>query len=224
MTMTNSLTISCSYDLICPWCWIAKVNLERALIRLKEYRPELRVKIEWHGVQLIPEVPEQGWSFAEFYERRLGNKQAVALRQRQVNQAAAQAGLEINFDKITVFPNTAMAHAVLNYAQRFRSAETFEKLLDRLYLGYFILGENLGDPQTIFKLAHDVGIARAVLESWLANPESVQTKHSPRVSGVPNYVFGGTFAVSGVQSPEKYLSIMSTILQTRIKDVCVEQT
>jgi predicted DsbA family dithiol-disulfide isomerase len=214
--MSTSLTITCSYDLICPWCWIAKVNLERALIRLKAYRPELRVKIEWHGVQLIPEVPEQGWSFTAFYERRLGGKQAVAQRQQQVSQIAEAAGLGINFDKIEVFPNTDKAHALLDYAQKYRSEETFEKLLNRLYLGYFFLGENLSDSELIFKLAQDVGIGRIVLESWFSDTDGVLIERSKRlrVRGVPYYVFDGNIEVSGAQSPEKYLSLMSAVLQT----------
>jgi predicted DsbA family dithiol-disulfide isomerase len=218
--MNDLLKISCHFDLICPWCWIAKVNLERALIRLKENRPGLRVKIEWHGVQLIPEVPEQGWSFAEFYERRLGSKQAVAARQLQVNQVAEAAGLLVNFDRMTVFPNTAMAHALLDYAQRYRSDETFAKLLDRLFLGYFVLGENLSDPELIFELARNVGIGRIVLESWMSNQDSVVANRpkSRRVGGVPYYIFNDHVAVSGVQSPETYLSIISNSLQMRTQD------
>src|SRR5215471_1159588 len=98
--MTNNLDIDVFFDLICPWCLIGKHQLRRALAQLAETDPDVRVRVQWHSVQLISDVPEHGLPFAEFYEHRLGNKEAVHARQMQVNVAAAQAGAAIDFSRI----------------------------------------------------------------------------------------------------------------------------
>jgi len=208
-----SLSIACAFDLICPWCWIGKVNLERALIKLTEQHPNVLIQIEWRSIQLIPGVPEHGWDFAEFYQRRLGSQAAVALRQQQVIDAATDAGLKINFDKIKIFPNTAMAHALLHYTNELDSAAAYQRLQERLFKAYFVLGEDLGNRAQLFDISDEVGINAATQKAWLINP--YLTGINPAFSsqaGVPNFTFNQKVDVSGAQSPEHLLALMLAVL------------
>ncbi|UUZ65839.1 DsbA family protein [Polaromonas sp. P1-6] len=75
--MARTLRIDVYFDLICPWCWIGKSLLLQARERLAASDPEARVEVYWHSVQLIADVPEEGWPYAAFYERRLGSTLAV---------------------------------------------------------------------------------------------------------------------------------------------------
>ncbi len=212
--MTKSLSIIGTFDLICPWCWIGKVNLERALTMLRTKYVDLDVCLEWRGVQLMPDVPQQGLPFSEFYERRLGSRSAVSARQKQVNQAAACTGLHISFEKIKVFPNTGIAHALLTYANQLSERTVYETLLDRLFKAYFELGEDIGSSEYLFRLAESAGIERTALESWLSKPDLVKSSErlNLNANGVPNFIFDKKIEISGAQSPDTLFVLMRSIL------------
>ena len=156
--MTQTLKIDVYVELICPWCLIGKSNLESALAQLAETDPDLHVQVQWHTVQLVPEVPSEGWPFAEFYLRRLGSPEAVRQRQAQVRAAAAQAGVEIDFARIERFPNTTLAHRLLAFAEH--QPSVVDAMLDRLFEAYFQRGENIGDVRTLLDIAQELGLDR----------------------------------------------------------------
>ena len=110
MSGSNKLTIDIHFDLICPWCFIGKRQLALARARFAQKYPAVAVESVWHPVQLLPDVPEQGLPFAEFYERRLGSPEAVRQRQQQVALAARSVGLDLDLAAIQRMPNTARAH------------------------------------------------------------------------------------------------------------------
>jgi len=128
--MNPNVRIDVYVELICPWCLIGKRHLARALEQLAQTEPELRVDVQWHLVQLIPQVPAEGWPFAEFYQRRLGSPEAVRQRQAQVKAAAAQAGVEIDFARIERFPNTTLAHRLLAFVAQHPPSQV-EAMIER---------------------------------------------------------------------------------------------
>ncbi len=214
--MTQALTIDVAFDLICPWCLIGKRNLDSALELLRDRHPTSTVNLRWHGVQLLPSIPEAGIPFAEFYEQRLGGKEAVRMRQAQVSNAASRAGLSIHFDRIETIPNTGKAHRLLSYAASSSSDPThyaalYQKLLERLFAAYFINGENIGDTATLTHIAQSVGLNTDNLMAWLAvpyQPENEKIAHA----GVPFFVFNQRYSVAGAQSPTHLLSAMQTLI------------
>lgn len=214
--MTTTLTVDVYVDLICPWCLIGKRHLSRALAELAREQPDIAVQLNWHGVQLIPQVPAQGWPFAEFYERRLGGKEAVRQRQQQVQQAALQAGLVLDLARIAVFPNSGRALRLLNHVQRTGSAVQVETLLERLFTAYFMRGENLGEPALLLEIARECGVDVDALAGELVStdtplmPENAPT--SPE--GVPYFVFNGRVALAGAHPPAMLLAAMRETLQT----------
>ena len=116
--MSRTLHVEVYFDLICPWCLIGKRQLDAALAQWRTEQPDAHVDVRWHPVRLIDGVPPEGWDFAAFYERRLGNPQAVAARQAQVRAAGAQAGLSFAFERMRRFPDTAPAHQLVLLAAR----------------------------------------------------------------------------------------------------------
>ncbi|MBS0455621.1 MAG: DsbA family oxidoreductase [Proteobacteria bacterium] len=194
--MTTTLSVDVWFDLVCPWCWIGKHNLAKAIDRLRQSDPGLHVQTTWHPVQLIPQVPQEGWPFDAFYEKRLGSREAVLARRAQVQAAARLAGAPIDYSRITVFPNTAAAHQLLSAGQAQLAPEAFDALLTRLFDGYFTQGENLGNAATLAAIAAAHGVdphgATAVEE-----PDAQAAAH-----GVPFFVFDRALAVSGAQSAD----------------------
>ena len=208
--MTQNLKIDVYVELICPWCLIGKSNLASALEQLADTDPDLRVQVQWHTVQLVPEVPREGWPFAEFYLRRLGSPEAVRQRQAQVRAAAAKAGVEIDFARIERFPNTTLAHRLLAFAAS--QPSVVDAMLDRLFEAYFQRGENIGDIDTLLVIAQELGLDREAAAAWL-DAEPTRPTESPSVSGVPLFVFNEQFSLSGAQPPEMLLSAIRHSVQ-----------
>jgi predicted DsbA family dithiol-disulfide isomerase len=196
--VSSPLQIDVFFDLICPWCLIGRQYLHRALAQLADSDPDLQVHVDWHPVQLVPQVPQGGWPFAEFYARRLGGRAAVRARQAQVMAAAAVAGAVIDFSRIVTLPNTARAHRLLALAKRRLDGAGQERLLDRLFAAYFQRGEDLGDVRTLASIAAEQGLDPAVLQS--APLDDVRLENP--AAGVPCFVFDRRLAISGAQPAE----------------------
>jgi predicted DsbA family dithiol-disulfide isomerase len=207
--MPRTLRVDVWFDLICPWCWIGKRQLDQARERLARTDPDVRVDTHWHSVQLIPQVPPQGWPFAAFYEQRLGGPDAVRARQAQVLDAARRAGVTIDFSRIDTFPNTAAAHRLLALGLAQLSPEAHEALLQHLFEGYFLRGENLGDAATLAAIAAEHGVESAAVEPAAVDSATQDADDAAqRVSGVPLFVFDRSLALSGAQPAEVLWSAM----------------
>ena len=212
--MTPALRIDVFFDFICPWCLIGKRQLERALVQLRASQADVEVELVWHGVQLLPDMPVQGEPFAEFYRQRLGSAEAVRMRQAQVQQAAAAAGLEIDLAGIARMPNTADAHRLLACAAGLGSAAQREALLERLFAAYFRNDEDLGDTASLLAIAEACGFEPAQLAPSLRGDGTpfVGEADGMAGNGVPYFVFDRRLAVSGAQPAEVLLGAMTEAL------------
>ncbi|WP_349918277.1 DsbA family protein [Aeromonas veronii] len=204
----QTLRVDVYFDFICPWCLIGKRQLDEALARLRVERPELRVELRWHGVQLLPYLPLQGEDFHGFYLRRLGSEPAVRLRQAQVQQAAATVGGGLDFDKIPRMPNTADVHRLWQRACQLGTPQQQETLLESLFASHFLQGRDLGDGNLLLDLAEQAGFALEALVSCLHGDGSPFSgiAEGPASQGVPSFVMGGGMTLSGAQPVEKLLA------------------
>lgn len=200
------------FDLICPWCWIGKAHLSTARRLLAEQRPDAQVQLRWHSVQLIPDVPPQGWPYQAFYEHRLGGPDAVRARRAQVQAAAATAGLSIHHERITVFPNTWRAHRLLALTAQ-EQPQAYEDLLDALFDAYFVQGHDLGNDRVLTALAQAHGVNDSQVETFDAPPVWALP---PGASGVPLFVFNQRQAVSGAQPAEVLLAALQQGLRSSL--------
>lgn len=211
------LTIDVHFDLICPWCLIGKRQLAAALAELGREAPGVTVRLRWHPVQLVPEVPAGGWPFAEFYERRLGSPGAVRLRQQQVLDAARQAGADIDLSRIRVFPNTTLAHQLLATVAAGAEAERYEALLERLFAAYFVHGEDIGDAATLTAIAAETGLDEGVLVQWREQGAArLRSAVGHAVRGVPDFCVNNRIRLSGAQPPERLLAALRAALDAGV--------
>src|SRR5579864_1052821 len=144
-----SVTVDVHFDFVCPWCLIGKRNLDAAISRLASLRPDVNVKVRWHSHQLLPDMPVGGVPYQAFYVARLGSAAAVAARRAQVQEAACAAGVQLAFDRIEVMPNTRAAHNLVAWAATTDAAFQPASLIDRLFTGYFMDGEDIGNPDVL---------------------------------------------------------------------------
>ncbi len=203
---TPELHIDVYVDVICPWCLIGKRQLDRALQRFTAEPDAPPVHVRWNSVQLLPQTPLEGLDYTTFYEQRLGGAQAVRMRQAQVRQAAASAGLDLQFARIQRFPNTRLAHQLLSLARNVLSPASQRALLDDVMCAYFQRGVDIGNADALQALAQRHGLNAEQVTEWLQSGQGVpEPVHVP---GVPFFVFNNKQALSGAQTADVLLNAM----------------
>lgn len=200
--MNPNPSIDVHFDLICPWCLIGKRHLATALQQLQAIQPDLQPRVTWHSFPLLPDTPLNGVPYQAFYERRLGGPQAVAVRRAQVREAGRLAGVEFAFDKIAVMPNTLAAHALIGLVARDGDETLTERLIEALFLAYFMDGRDIGDLPVLIEIAGECGRAVSLQRLTEAAATAETPSAKPAVSGVPCYVFNNHLALSGAHPPE----------------------
>ena len=148
-----SLEISVFSDVICPWCYVGKRRLERALDELG-----LRgtTKVEWLPYELNPDMPAEGMERGLYRARKFGSERAATL-DRQMAALGAEEGIGFAFDRMERTPNTRRAHMLMAHAALRNQADA---LADALFRSYFEDGRHVGDPDVLVDVAANVGIDR----------------------------------------------------------------
>lgn len=198
-------------DPICPWCYIGKANLDRAL----EARPEHPLAIEWHPFQLNPDMPEGGLDRRDYLEAKFGGRENAVRIYARVAEAAEAAGLEIDFGAIRRTPNTLDAHRVIHWAG-LEGRQT--AAVSRLFTAYFKDGQDIGDREVLLGIAEGIGLDRAMTARLLASdsdrPEiRARDEHARNrgVSGVPTFVLANQHVLTGAQPTDLWLRIIDDL-------------
>jgi len=133
-------------DPICPWCYIGKARLDRAL----EARSDHPFKIEWHPHQLNPDMPVEGMDRRAYLEAKFGGKDGAVQAYLPVATEAEASGIKINLDAITHTPNTLNAHRLIHWAGIEGKQNA---VVNSLFRAYFVEGKNIGDAQVLADIA-----------------------------------------------------------------------
>jgi predicted DsbA family dithiol-disulfide isomerase len=198
-------------DPICPWCYIGKTNLDRALAE----RPPV-FEIEWHPFQLDPSMPREGMDRRDYLEAKFGSRENIIRMHKPLLEAAENAGVTIDFAAITRTPNTLDAHRLIHWAGL---EERQKPVVDALFRGYFTEGVDIGDAAVLAAIAESAGMDRSVIERLLASDADVENvrnrdAHSREmgVNGVPTFIVGQRHVVSGAQPRELWLQVIDELL------------
>jgi predicted DsbA family dithiol-disulfide isomerase len=148
---------------------IGKRQLQVAIEKLRYSHPDVIVKLQWKGVQLLPHIPVDGIPFNAFYLQRLGSMTAVRMRQAQVREAAKAVSIDLDFDRIPRMPNTAKAHSFYANANKICDAAQSDRLLEGLYSAYFHHSENISDTEVLRKIATYCGFSEELIEDFYRN-------------------------------------------------------
>jgi predicted DsbA family dithiol-disulfide isomerase len=199
-------------DVVCPWCFIGKRRLEKALVM----RPEIETEITWRPFQLNPDMPAEGMARADYIATKFGDSGHSRRIHQTIAEAGATVSIDFAFDKIKRSPNTRNAHRLIRYATRQGAGND---VVTRLFEGYFLQGRDVGDIATLAKIAAEAGLdereARAFLSGDSERDEIVAEDRNARrlgVNAVPCYIFAGQYAISGAQEPEFFLPVFDLVL------------
>lgn len=200
-------------DPICPWCYIGKANLDRAL----EANPDHPFIIEWHPFQLNPDMPEEGLDRQQYLEWKFGGKEGAARTYGQIEDHAKSIGLDIDFSKIKITPNTLNAHRLIHWAG-LEGRQT--PVVSALFKAYFRDGRDIGDIEVLADIAGESGLDRDMILHLLSGPAdrddiSKRDQHARQrgVGGVPCFVVANQHVVQGAQPPELWSQVITDLLQ-----------
>ncbi len=199
-------------DPICPWCYIGKTNLDRAL----EKHPEHPFEIEWHPFQLNPDMPEGGMDRRDYLELKFGGKEGAVRAYAPVVEAAEKAGLNIDFAGIGRTPNTLNAHRMIHWAG-IEGRQT--PVVASLFRAYFDEGRDIGDSDVLADIADSAGMDAAMIRKLLdsdADREDIAARDAwareKGVTGVPTFVVDHRQAVPGAQPVELWERVIGEIV------------
>jgi predicted DsbA family dithiol-disulfide isomerase len=186
-------------DAICPWCYIGKRQVERALPLLAE--EGLDFTVHWHAFQLNPDMPVAGVDRREYRLAKFGSPERLLEMDKRMTEAAAGVGLAFRTDLMRRTPNTVAAHRVIWLAERHGVQDA---VVEALFRGYFIEGADIGDAATLVDIAAGAGLDRDAVTAMLAGDEGRSEVLSEDamarrsgLDGVPTFTMAGHVLFSG---------------------------
>jgi predicted DsbA family dithiol-disulfide isomerase len=210
------VTLDIVSDPICPWCLIGKARLDRALAD----RPGV-VDIVWRPFQLNPDMPAAGMERAAYLEAKFGAGNATRFYDR-IASAAAEAGVEVRFDRIRRTPNTLDAHRLIRWA---RATGRQSAVVASLFRRYFCDGEDISGPAVLVAAAVEAGMDGRLVAELLAGDadrEAVTAEDGLArrmgVTGVPTFVIGGRRALVGAQDEATWARVLDDVAALPISD------
>lgn len=213
----NVLNIDIISDVVCPWCYIGKRQIEAALsLRAQQDPAAAPPRIAWRPFQLNPQLPAEGMSRQDYVAQKFGAARAKDIYAR-VAAVGAEYGIAFAFDRIARQPNTVAVHSLIALAgAQGQQADALQSRVKEAFLrAYFLDAVDLTQAENLLAIATAAGLERAQVERCLADPEArravqqeEQRARAIGVEGVPFFIFNGKLAVSGAQGPAALLDAM----------------
>jgi predicted DsbA family dithiol-disulfide isomerase len=201
-------------DVVCPWCYIGKRRLERAIHSLSG---EIDFEIIYLPFELNPSLPEAGVDQKEYLVQKFGGEDRYRQITRHVTKVAAEEGLTFNFDKQKIAPNTREAHRLLWFARQFNRQP---QLKEALMKAYFEDGTDLSKKENLISLALSCGLESRRTTAFLNSNEGMKEvielgnqNYARGISGVPYYIINDRYGISGAQASQTFANALCQISQ-----------
>ena len=205
----RSMEIDIFFDLVCPWCFIGKHRLERALANHAQVRPTMR----WRPFQLNPNMPPGGMDRQTYLTMKFGGVDRAAQAYSLIGDTAERDGLKLNLDDITRTPSTLDAHRLVQFAEAKRADAA--AMVEAIFAGYFQDSRDIGDIDVLVDIAAahwlDAEETRAFLKSGRERKAVRVADAAARrigIQAVPCFVFDKRYAISGAQEPMAFYPLI----------------
>ena len=201
-----NLTVDVISDVICPWCYIGKRRLEKAIAALDGQH---EVQVHWHPFQLNPAMPKEGISRKEYRTRKFGSWERSLELDAKVIAVGESEGIHFAFDKTERTPNTVDAHRLIWLADQHGCQDA---VVEALFRAYFTEGQDISNRQTLIDVVAEGGLDGQASKEMLNSDVGMEVLSSGRemsqrhqVNGVPFFIINNAITLSGAQAPETFL-------------------
>ncbi|MCJ9430181.1 DsbA family oxidoreductase [Kordiimonas marina] len=198
-------------DVVCPWCFVGKRQLDRAL----EMRPGVVTAVRWHPYQLAPDAPVEGVDRTTYYENKFGNSPQFQAAREHLKSLGPTLGIKWDFESPCLIANTLDAHRVIRWAS---SPGVQAEVVDALMRRYFEDCQFLGDPDVLVSAAEEAGMDGALVRELLASDADKDTVRAEvtqaqamGIQGVPMFIFNRQSAVSGAQEADVLAGVIDKL-------------
>lgn len=199
---STAITIDIVSDVMCPWCYIGKRRLERALPLIDD----IALDIRWRPYQLDPTIPAGGIDRRVYLENKFGGVDGAKAIYDAIEAAGDSENIPFDFKAIAVSPNTIDAHRVIRWAA---NVDAQDAVVEALFSAYFVEGRDIGDHNVLVEIATAAGMDGALVRDLLASDadrdlveKEVALARSLGINGVPCFILANSVAVSGAQDPQ----------------------
>jgi len=199
-------------DTVCPWCFIGK----RRLMRAMALRPHIAFDVKWRPYRLDPTVPKGGMDRQAYMRAKFGDDPMKIVEMHKLIAAeGAKDGIEFDFAAIRRRPDTLDSHRLIRWAE---AAGVQDEVVERLFIAYFENGEDIGDIRVLSDIADLCGMDGVEVAEMLEGDtdrglveREDQIAHEMGVTGVPAMIFGSKLAVSGAREPEMLALVIDRV-------------
>ncbi|HSA86309.1 MAG TPA: DsbA family oxidoreductase [Nitrospira sp.] len=210
MTESNTgIHIDVYSDVICPWCYVGKRRLERALM---EWHGTVPVKVEWRPFQLNPTMPKNGMDRKVYLETKFGSLDVFKEMEERLIEEGRAEQIPFAFEKIVRTPNTFQAHRLIWYAGQ---QDCQDAVVEQLFKGYFEEGLAIGSLSVLIELAARAGLKADRFLGSQGGTEEVKAEesvgHKLGIRGVPHFVFNKDYTISGAQPVEVFVAAVEKV-------------
>ena len=201
-------TIDVFSDVVCPWCYLGKRRLSRALAAM----PARLFAIHWLPFQLDPTIPVEGVDRDAYLIGKFGSADAIEPAHQRLTEMGHAEGIEYRFDRITRSPNTIDAHRVIRWAA---PAGVHDAVVERLFAAYFTQGRDIGDRAVLAAIAAEAGLGGGIAARLAGDEDTetinaeIQNAYRIGVNGVPCYVIDRRLGVMGAQMPDALVAAVA---------------
>jgi predicted DsbA family dithiol-disulfide isomerase len=201
--MNNKISVEIVSDLVCPWCYVGKKRVEKAI----GMRPDLDIEVSWLPFQLSPDMPREGRKRIDHYKEIFGAARAEVIMS-SMKDTGVEEGIEFGSSPDAMSPNTLSAHVLMLWAQEAEKVDANE-LAEKLFHAHHVACEDIGDHAVLTRIAAEAGmdadeaarlLASAVDEARIT--ELFRESQARGVSGVPFFIINGRYGLSGAQPAE----------------------
>lgn len=200
-------------DTVCPWCFIGKRRIGRAMAM----RPDIRFDVQWRPYRLDPTIPREGVDRRAYLKAKFGDSPRSSAMGDAIRSEGAGEGIAFAFDKIAKSPNTLDSHRLVRWAG---SAGVQDALVERLFQSYFIDGKDVGDAAVLSAIATEAGMDGELVSQLLAGDADLAAvereagmANEMGISGVPTFIFDGKFMISGAREAELLVRVIDKALE-----------
>jgi predicted DsbA family dithiol-disulfide isomerase len=206
------LTVDVISDVICPWCYIGKRRIEKAIAAVDG---QYDAQVHWHPFQLNPAMPKEGISRKEYRTRKFGSWERSLELDAKVVAVGESEGIHFAFDKMERTPNTADAHRLIWLAGR---NDCQDAVVEALFRAYFTEGQDIGNRQILIDVVSDAGLDRQAAEVMLDSDDGMDVISNGRemsqrhqINGVPFFIINNAITLAGAQTPETFLDAFKQV-------------
>ncbi|HNR75149.1 MAG TPA: DsbA family oxidoreductase [Cyclobacteriaceae bacterium] len=199
-------------DVVCPWCYIGKRRIEKAIETLKD---KYDFEISFLPFELNAQVPKAGLEQKQYLTNKFGGNERYKQITQHVTAVAASEGLQFDFDKQQVMPNTRDAHRIIWLAKQTGKQALVKEAFMK---AYFEDGVDLSKPENLITISVKAGLSEEKVTTLLTSAEGLheviaaeQLNQKRGVSGVPYFIINDQYGISGAQPTEVFVQALTQI-------------